>query len=133
MNSYRRHPESLDPAAEKTGECNARSAGPLVDRGQPEPEARGKISRGLAGSAPQNAEMPHRQSSEPCPRCGDPAGDCVSLALDGRMGGASFDGVDQDAFAGVMIACRLGQIALELKRMNDRLEGSNDPAMRYPR
>ena len=47
------------------GVRDARSAGPLVGRGQPEPEACGEISRGQARSAPQDAGMPRRQPSEP--------------------------------------------------------------------
>lgn len=61
---------------------------------------------------------------DPCPRCGDPLGDCIERAQDGRMGTTRFTSVDQTAFVGIIVACRLGQIAREFERLNNFLEGS---------
>ena len=51
---------------------------------------------------------------EPCPRCGDQDGDCHRQAK-----AESGEGFDR-----IMRTCFLGAIAVQFKRLNDFMEGS---------
>ena len=63
---------------------------------------------------------------EPCPRCGDPDGDCLiayAKATDWTSGKYGLSTV---------LTCRLGQIAQELKRLNEALEQARSSQPKYP-